>query len=123
MPPQLALIICIFFIVCLFRIDLKKSNGPPIALWVPLVWMFLAGSRYASSWLNLGAPLASVDDYSEGSPVDRAVFFSLIGVGAFLLSRRKIDWGRLRSQNKWIVFYFLYCLSSIAWTDEPFVLF
>jgi hypothetical protein len=103
--------------------ELKKSNGPSIALWVPLLWMFLAGSRYASSWLNLSAPQTSADAFAEGSPVDRAVFFLLIGVGAFILSRRKIDWSRLRSQNKWVVLYFLYCLSSIAWTDEPFVLF
>ena len=123
MPPQLAVIICIFFILYLFRMDLKKSSGPSIALWIPLVWMFLAGSRYASSWLSLGTPLASIDAYDEGSPVDRAVFFSLIGAGTFILSRRKINWGQLLSQNKWIVLYFLYCLSSIAWTDEPFVLF
>src|SRR5262245_58579906 len=123
MPPQLASIICIFFILYLFRMDLKKSNGPSSALWVPLVWMFLAGSRWASSWLNLSAPLASVDAYAEGSPVDRAVFFSLIVAGTFLLSRWKIDLGRLLSQNPWIVLYFLYCLSSITWADEPFVLF
>src|SRR6266568_4615850 len=33
MPSQLAVIICIFFILYLFRMDLKKSNGPSIALW------------------------------------------------------------------------------------------
>ena len=120
--PQLASISCLFFILYLFRTDLKKSNGPSMALWVPLIWMFLAGSRWASSWLNLSAPLESVDAYSEGSPVDRAVFFSLIVAGAYILSRRKIDWSRLLNRNQWIVLYFVYCLSSLAWADEPFVL-
>jgi O-antigen ligase len=85
--------------------------------------MFLAGSRYASSWLSLGAPPTSVDAYSEGSPVDRAVFFGLIVWGIAVLSRRNISWGRLFGQNMWIVLYLFYCLASIGWTDEPVVLF
>ena len=71
----------------------------------------------------MSVPLASADDYAEGSPVDRAVFFSLIAAAVYVLSQRKIDWRRLLVQNKWIALYFLFCLSSIAWTDEPFVLF
>lgn len=123
MLPELVTILCGVFILYLFWSDLKRSDSPSAALWVPLAWMFLAGSRWASSWLNLSVPLASVDDYAEGSPVDRAVFFSLIAVGAFILSRRKLDWSRLVVQNKWIVLYLLYCLSSVTWSDEPFVLF
>ena len=49
----------------------ERPDVEPIS-WVPLVWMFLAGSRWVSSWLNLSGPLDSVDDYTEGSPVDRA---------------------------------------------------
>lgn len=120
--PQLATIICIAFMLYLFWIDLKKNDSPSQALWIPLSWMFLAGSRSVSAWLNLSAPLASVDAYAEGSPVDRAVFFSLIAAGAFVLSRRKIDWGQLLRQNPWIALYFLYCLSSMAWADDPFIL-
>lgn len=112
---------CLLLIAYLFWNDIQKREGPPIS-WVPLVWMFLAGSRWVSSWLSLSGPMASVDDYAEGSPVDRAIFLALILAGAFVLSRRKIAWGQLLAQNKWLVLYFLYCLSSIAWTDEPFVL-
>jgi len=90
--------------------------------WAPLVWMFLAGSRWASSWLNLGSPVSSVDDYSEGSPVDRLVFFAIILWGVYVLYRRNINWTRLLSNNAVIVLYLLFCLSSVAWSDEPFVL-
>src|SRR5262245_14384631 len=120
MPPALAVLICILFVVYLFGMDSKKSNGHSIALWIPLFWMFLAGSRYPSSWLDLRSPIISADAIAEGNPFNASVFFSLIAVSAFILSRRKIDWSRLLSQNKWIVLYFLYCLSSIIWTDEPF---
>ena len=120
---SIVVLICLLFIFYLFWTDSKKTKGYSSVLWIPFFWMFLAGSRYVSAWLNLSAPTGSVEAIAEGSPVDRAVFFALIAVGAFILSRRKIDWGRLLSQNKWIVLYFLYCLSSITWTDEPFLLF
>ena len=86
---------------------------------MPLAWMFLAGSRWVSSWLNVAPSFASANDYAEGSPVDRAVFFALIVAGIVILARRKIDWQRLLLNNKWIVLYLLYCLASMAWSDEP----
>jgi len=122
MPPQLAAIICISLFSISFGWIFKKNNGPSIALWV--LWSDVySWITISCSWLNLSAPIVSVDAYAEGNPVNLAVFLSLIVAGAFILSRRKIDWGLLLSQNKWIVLYFLYCLSSITWTDEPFVLF
>jgi O-antigen ligase len=85
--------------------------------------MFLAGSRFASQWLNLGSPtVPSASVYAEGSPVDAAVFSALIMAGILILARRKIDWQTLLLNNKWIVLYFLYCLASMAWSDEPTLL-
>jgi len=118
---MIATLAYLLFIAYLFWNDVKKREGTSIS-WVPLAWMFLAGSRWVSSWLSLSGPLTSVDDYAEGSPVDRAVFFALILAGVFVLSQRKINWSELFTQNPWIVLYFLYCLSSIAWTDEPIIL-
>lgn len=122
MLPKIATLVCLLFIFCLFRRDLKIPGGPSAALWIPLAWMFLAGSRWASSWLSLSEPMASANDYAEGSPVDRAVFFSLILAGAVVLWKRNIDWLRLLTRNKWIAVYFLYCLLSAIWSDEPFIL-
>src|SRR4051812_26582438 len=116
----IATLACFGLIGFLFWRDLQKQRQE--ISWVPLVWMFLAGSRWVSSWLSLSGPLQSVDAYAEGSPVDRAVFFTLILCGAFVLSKREINWGRLFARNPWIVLYLLYCLSSILWTDEPFIL-
>src|SRR4051812_11598977 len=96
----------------LFSKDFQRTDVEPIS-WAPFVWMFLAGSRWVSSWLSLSGPLSSVDAYSEGSPVDRAVFFGLIVWGIVVLSRRNIAWGRLLGQNKLVVLYLLFCLASI----------
>jgi exopolysaccharide production protein ExoQ len=118
---NIATLICILLIVYLFWRDHKRSDRPSNALWIPFVWMFLAGSRYVSSWLNIRTPMVSAAAYGEGSPVDAVSFFLLIAVGAFILSRRKIDWSRLVTQNKWMWLYFLYCGLSIAWADDSFV--
>ena len=48
---------------------------------------------------SLTSPMSSVDSYSEGSPVDRAVFFGLILWGLVVLARRNINWGRLLTKN------------------------
>jgi exopolysaccharide production protein ExoQ len=123
MINAIATLACVLFVVHLFRRDALAHPQAPWALWVPLVWMFLAGSRWASSWLNLSPPLDSADAYSEGSPVDRAVFFSLIVAGVLVLARRQIDWGDLVGRNKLLALYLVYCLLSVAWSDEPFVAF
>jgi hypothetical protein len=122
MLPKLATAVCMLFIVYLFWTDLRRPDSRSMALWVPLAWMFLAGSRWVSSWLGLAPTLESANDYAEGSPIDRAAFFGLIAVGILILAGRKIDWQRLLVNNKWIILYFLYCLASIAWTDEPIIL-
>src|SRR4051812_3288885 len=84
--------------------------------------MFLAGSRWVSSWFRLSGPLSSVDAYAEGSPVDRAVFFALIIWGVIVLARRSLNWSGLMRRNIWIVLYLSFCLASVVWTDEPFIL-
>lgn len=100
--------------------DVRQRDGEPVS-WVPLIWMFIAGSRWVSSWFNLGSPV-TVDDYSEGSPIDRLVFASLIAWGGVVLLRRRIRWLELVAANPWLSFYFLFTLGSITWTDEPFLL-
>ena len=119
---SLATVVCLLFIVYLFWTDLRRPDSSSSGLWVPLAWMFLAGSRWVSSWLNVAPRMASANDYAEGSPVDAAVFFALIVAGIVILARRKIDWPRLLLNNTWIVLYLLYCLASMTWSDEPTIL-
>ncbi|MGE0024276.1 MAG: hypothetical protein AB7S70_11670, partial [Hyphomicrobium sp.] len=78
MSPALATLVCLAFIAYLYWLDLRRPNGLSHALWVPLAWMFIAGSRYVSSWLGLSPTFQTAADFAEGSPIDRAVFFSLI---------------------------------------------
>jgi exopolysaccharide production protein ExoQ len=123
MLPSLATAACLLFIFYLFRTDLNRPDSPTSgALWIPLAWMFLAGSRWLSSWLDMAPTLATANNYSEGSPLDAATFSALTLAGILVLARRNIDWGRLLATNWLIVLYLLFCLVSISWTDDPFTL-
>jgi exopolysaccharide production protein ExoQ len=121
MVSAIATVICVAFVAYLFARDLRSPQRETIS-WAPFVWMFFAGSRFASAWLDLRTPSVGVEAYAEGSPADRAVFLLLIIWGATVLYRREIQWRQLFVQNKWLVAYLLYCLLSIMWTDEPVVL-
>lgn len=121
MPPELAAIIFCAFIAYLFRRELKDPAAEKIS-WIPFAWMFVAGSRFVSRWVGLTPPVGE-NGYLEGSPVDRAFFLCLIVLGVIVLYRRHLPWGRVLKQNKWLIAYFTYCLLSIFWAEDGFVLF
>lgn len=123
MPPIIAALICILLILYLFWMDRGKNEGVSSAIWLPLIWMFLSGSRYVSQWLNLSTPVLSADVYIEGSPIDVAVFTILIIAGVFILSRCRLNWNALFKQNAWVWLFFVFGALSILWSDYPFVSF
>jgi len=122
MPPQLALILCIFLILYLFILDFKRKSNVSSALWIPLIWIMITGSRFVSQWLNLGVPLESeYHDGLSGTPLDRNVFLILIIAGLFILSRRKIQWPQILKSNIWLFLLLFYCGISTIWSDYTFI--
>lgn len=119
MPPLLALLCTIAFVFYLFWRDAKEN--PPItgALWIPLIWTLIIGSRFVSQWLSLGVP----NSLEEGSPLDRAVFFLLLFAGIFILARRQISVSVFLSRNVGLTLFLAYCFLAILWSDFPFVAF
>jgi exopolysaccharide production protein ExoQ len=125
MPPVLALAATLCFIGFLFYRDHKSGYMPSLALLIPCYWMLILGSRSFGEWLAiLGLPVSpGGGDIAEGSPIDRAVFFILMGVGFLVLLQRKISWAQVFRNNIALVLFFLYCGLSILWSDFPFVAF
>ena len=121
MPPKLALLLCVLFILSVFIIDFKRPSSVSKALWIPLIWMLIIGSRQISLWLNRGMLMESPDDYLKGSPLDRNIYILLIIAGLFILSRRKINWSQVVKENLWIFLFLAYGFISILWSDFPFV--
>jgi O-antigen ligase len=119
MPSGLALLGGLVFVAYLLRIDSKQLKDGSWALWLPLAWMFFAGSRFLSQWLSImGVPVPGADQV-DGSPLDRVVFFFLMAAAIVVLRRRGVDWPRAFLDNKWVWLYFVFGLASVLWSAEP----
>jgi exopolysaccharide production protein ExoQ len=123
MDPKLALFLSILFILWLFRQERKRHPGASTALWMPLLWLTILGSRPLSMWFGFGDGGDLESDPTEGSPFDRFVFLVLIAAGLVILARRGIGWSEVVGRNKWLFLFFLYLGISVIWSDYPFVSF
>ncbi|MBV9392191.1 MAG: O-antigen ligase family protein, partial [Verrucomicrobia bacterium] len=121
MPPIVALSLTVAFIIFLYRRDAKETPRVSSALWIPLLWYLIAGSRFVSQWLSLGQ--GGGPSMEEGSPLDAAVFAGLIVAGYSILQKRGITLRNFSQENRWLMFFLIYCLLAILWSDFPFVAF
>ncbi len=121
MPRQLAAALFIGFIIWLFVRDRAQRPGVSGALWIPLMWLLVVGSRPVSQWFEGGLEMETPDQYLKGSPFDMAIFLTLIVGGVLVLMQRRINWNQLVTNNPWLFLFFLYWLASVAWSDYPFV--
>ncbi|MFN3408119.1 MAG: O-antigen ligase family protein [Limisphaerales bacterium] len=121
MPPQLALLLWAGFVAFLFWREARQPSHVSRALWIPLIWVLIVGSRFVSQWLGVWGILpGGVGMSQEGSPLDAAVFLLLIVAGFEVLRRRRVRLATLMRNNVWLSVFFFFCLLSIAWSDEPF---
>jgi hypothetical protein len=122
MSPYIALFICIVGIGGLFFLDRDTSVRNSKALWLPVIWLWIVGSRPVSDWFGI-APTADVDVQLHGSPVDRFVFSVLLAAGIVVLIRRRSRTTAFLRASWPILIYFAFCLLSVLWSDFPFIAF
>jgi exopolysaccharide production protein ExoQ len=103
----------------LFWLERDRKSRTSLALLLPLFWMLIAGSRNVGEWLQMGQPSDSGDAYIDGNPIDRNLLSVLIGLGVFILYKRRRAVGALLRANVPLILYFAYCLISISWSDFP----
>jgi len=113
---QIATFVFVLGICGLFWLDRDRNARTSIALWLPAVWMMIAGSRSISFWLGM-APSKLPESYMEGSPFDRALYTGFLMVGLVVLFGRQKEIQRFLSANWPIVLFVLYCAMSIMWSD------
>ena len=124
MPRFLALVLCFLFLGLLVYRDLKKHPDLSHALWVPLIWFFIAASRSFSSWIHLGmVNLLTAEAYAEGSALDRSFQLVLILLAVVIVVRRKASWVEFFKNNRALLVFFVYCALSLVWSDAPFIAF
>jgi exopolysaccharide production protein ExoQ len=126
MPPHVAAAVFAAAIAGLLWLDRDLKTRSSRALWLPVVWLLIAGSRNMSQWTpgtTSGGYSADASHYLEGNPFDRWIFSALVAAGIAVLFSRGNRVTRILGKNAPVILYFLYCAASIAWSDFPDVAF
>lgn len=121
MSPQLATIFYVGLIAAVFYLDRDKTIRTSKALWIPIFWLLINGSRPISLWFQSGPTTAQ--QYAEGNPLDAAIYGVLILAAGLVLTRRRKSIAVFVQQNPAILIYVGYCLMSVAWSDYGFIAF
>jgi exopolysaccharide production protein ExoQ len=122
MNPSLASLICVCGILGLFFLDRDNSLHTSKALWLPVAWLWIMGSRPVSFWLG-ASPAAGTNVQLDGSPVDAAILGALLVAAIGVLIRRGSATRTFLTANGPILIYFVYCLISVMWSPYPDVAF
>ena len=121
MSQHLATIVYVAGILAAFYFDRDKEARTSKALWIPIIWLMINGSRPISLWFQSGPTIG--DEYADGSPLDAAVFGMLLAAGLVVLGRRWKQVDSLLRNNFAILLFLAYCLASTLWSDSSFVSF
>ncbi len=122
MPPFVALVLWFVSLVALLRFDPARDPKSSLALWVPVISMFIAASRNPSQWLG-GSVTMSAAAFEEGNPLDRSISFALILLAIGILMSRSFNWGSFFARNLTLMAFLSFALLSVLWSDFPFVAF
>ncbi len=115
MSPSIATLLTIAGVLFLLRRDAVKGEARTPALWLPVMWLGVTGSRFISQWVNPDAG----GNFYEGSPIDAAYFATLMAAGAMVLIRRQVSFWAVVQANSWIAAFAAFGLLSVLWSDEP----
>jgi len=118
MNPSLATLVYCCGIATLFFLNRDSSVRTSPALWLPVAYLWVVGSRPVPVWLGI-TTVEGTRNQLDGSPLD-AAFFGLLSVVAVCVlvsrSRRTISF---LNANWLILSYFLFCLVSVLWSEFP----
>jgi O-antigen ligase len=122
MPPRVATVLFFVGIFFLFALNRKRDAHYSKALWIPVIWLLIAGSRNVGQWLDMSSPMDQ-DRYLEGNPIDRVVLGSLMAIGLVIIFQRLKKAQAILTANFAVLLYFFYCGFSSLWSDYPDVSF
>jgi exopolysaccharide production protein ExoQ len=122
MNPSVASLICACGIAVLFYLDRDSSVRTSKALWLPVIYLWITGSRSVSDWLNI-PPQQGADTTVDGHPVDILFYTVLLALAVTVLMWRGKRTITLLTANWPVLIYFCYCLISICWAYYPDVAF
>jgi exopolysaccharide production protein ExoQ len=122
MPPGLALVIWLVSLLALLYFDPARQPKTSLALWVPVVWMFIVGSRPLSLWLGGPAGMGA-QRLEEGNPLDRTVELAMILLAIIVMISRSFKWVEFFTRNLALMAFLCFALLSVIWSDFSFIAF
>jgi O-antigen ligase len=122
MPRQLAAVLFGICILGLFSLCRSRCSVTSGALWLPVTWLFIGGSRNVGEWLQVrGLAQDAASRYLDGNPLDRAFLGALMAVGFVVLVRRRERVLAVLRGNVPVLLFLSYCLLSTLWSEYPIV--
>ncbi len=91
MSASLALYVWLIFLLGLLCFDPARDRRVSAGVWVPVIWLFIVGSRLPSQWLGSG--MSSVAVALEENPLDSAIYSTLILLAIGILTSRSFEMG------------------------------
>ena len=108
MSPSLALLLWLTLLIGLLCFDPAKPRATSLALWVPVIWMFIVATRLPSQWLGDSRTFVASQALEEGSSTDRSMFMLLIILSIVVLASRSFQWRAFLTLNRALIaFLFL----------------
>jgi exopolysaccharide production protein ExoQ len=129
MTPLLGTAFYVLVILALFYLNRDRKMRTDAALWIPVIWLSICGSRMVSQWVpetgSADAPdtVDAAARYLDGSPLDRALLSTILILGLIVLFRRRQKVWTVLRKNPPIVVFLLYCGISVFWSNFPDVSF
>lgn len=118
MNPLLANLVFACGIAGLFFLDRDKALKTSKALWLPVMWLWLSGSRGPSIWLGIAPPAGGgAQIQMDGTPLDRLIFMSIIFAGIIVLVYRRNAILAVLKANWPVIIYLAFGLVSVVWSD------
>jgi exopolysaccharide production protein ExoQ len=122
MPPILALSLTLVLVGYLLWRDSREEPVVSRAVWIPILWLMINGSRQISMWFG-GDSSFGAQRLEDGTLIDKLVYGALIAAGVIVLVRRQVRVGEILRNNVWLVLLFLFAGLSVLWSDFPAVTF
>jgi len=120
MSPSIALALYAVGIAGLFYLDRDAAGERPSkALWLPVIWLWIDGSRPVSAWLGMNPRVQVGGQLPETSLLDQSIAAGLMLLGFIVVSRRRREIRAVLKASWPIALYFSYALVSLLWSDYP----
>src|SRR5215470_17850292 len=123
LPQPVAFAGTLAFVFFLFWRDTRQRPNISGAVWLPIIWVVLIGSRSVTQWLTAFHFPIALGAADEGNPLDALVYVMLIAAGLYVLNNRQVRLSEVVQNNGWVIAFLLYCFLAVLWSDFPFVAF